>query len=67
MMHAIVEVLLGILFRILLWCIFLPISMLLASPAVLIGAAFTGRSYWGSVKDGYYSVYKFWEKIIIWF
>jgi len=64
--QTIAEFLLEILVRILLWVFLLPLSVLLASPVVLIGAAFTERPYLESVKDGYFSVYQFWQRALVW-
>ncbi len=65
-MQAIGELLLELLVRTVLWLLLLPISMLLATPIVLIGAFFTGRPYAESVKDGYHSVYLFWDRVLSW-
>lgn len=65
-MHAIGEFLLEILVRLVLWLILLPVSMVLATPFVLVAAAFSGRPYFESVKDGYRGVYDFWMRVLSW-
>ncbi len=67
MMHTIGDLLLELLVRAVLWLLLLPISMLLASPVVLVGAFFTRRPYAESVQDGFSSVYRFWERVLILF
>lgn len=67
LLQGILEFILEIFLRLILYFILLPISALLATPFILICAAFTKRPYWDSVKDGYYSVYDFWSRVLCWF
>jgi hypothetical protein len=41
----------------------LPVSLLLLTPVILIGAAFTRQKYWEAVKNGYRNVTEFWLRL----
>lgn len=66
-MSAIGEILIDILLRIVLWVILLPLSIILVTPFILIGSAFTKQTYGKSVKSWYYNVFTFWERILTYF
>ena len=66
MLHAIAELFGRIVLDLVIYLLLLPINALLATPFILIGAPFTGRGYLEAVKDGYYNVYDFWSRVLIW-
>lgn len=57
MTEIIAEFLWGIVVNLVL----LPICLVLATPCILLGAAFGLGTYWGNVQQGYKAVIRFWK------
>jgi hypothetical protein len=53
-----------LLFGVLIWVLLLPISLILVTPVIVVGALFTQRDYWTSLKAGYGEVVEFWGRMV---
>ncbi|MEZ5327038.1 MAG: hypothetical protein R3F19_18465 [Verrucomicrobiales bacterium] len=55
-----------ILFRVALYIFLLPVSLVVMTPIILVGAFFSKEgSYRENLKNGYRSVYEFWTDALI--
>lgn len=50
---------------VLVWVLVLPICLVLVTPIIVVGALFTQRSYWDSLKAGYGEVVDFWSRTVM--
>lgn len=53
--------------HLLFYLFFLPVSFLLATPFILVGAFFGPEGYFSNVLEGYRKVYDFWRGILLGF
>ena len=65
-MQTVVELIFECLVRLIFWLVLLPVSMILATPFVLIGAVLVDRPYRSAVGDGYRGVHDFWKDTLVW-
>ena len=60
-MNALLELVGGILLRLLIWMILFPVAWLVSTPIILVVAVFRQDPYWTAVADMYGSVTDFWK------
>ena len=49
---------------VLVWVLVLPLCLILVTPVLVVGALFTQRPYWASLKAGYGEVVDFWSRTV---
>ena len=66
-MNFALDLIKGIIFTILIWLIFFPVVMVLATPVILLVCVWEQpKQYLGRVASGYCSVFEFWLDNGLW-
>jgi hypothetical protein len=66
MVDALTQLLGSFVVRLLFYLILFPLSWLLLTPVILLGAAFTRDPYLESVRNGYRNVTEFLSDVMLW-
>lgn len=62
-MDFILEVIVRILSYVILIVILLPIFIVIATPFILIGSAFSSQPYFSATKDGFWNTVEIWKSV----